>query len=35
MSSVEFIQKRIAGAEAKLEKLTKKLARTRKVEAQN
>lgn len=35
MASIEFIQKRIAGAEAKLDKLNKKLARIRKVEAQN
>lgn len=35
MASIDFIQKRIAGAEAKLDKLNKKLARIRKVEAQN
>lgn len=35
MASIEFIQKRITGAEAKLEKLNKKLERIRKVEAQN
>ena len=35
MASIEFIQKRITGAEAKLDKLNKKLARIRKVEAQN
>lgn len=35
MASIEFIQKRIAGAESKLDKLNKKLARIRKVEAQN
>lgn len=33
MASIEFYQKRIAGAEAKLEKLNKKLARIRKAEA--
>lgn len=35
MASIEFIQKRIAGKEKELDKLTKKLARIRKVEAQN
>lgn len=35
MASVEFIQKRIEGKEKELEKLNKKLARIRKVEAQN
>ena len=35
MASIEFIQKRITGTEAKLDKLNKKLARIRKVEAQN
>ena len=35
MASIEFIQKRISGKEKELEKLTKKLARIRKVEAQN
>lgn len=35
MASVEFIQKRIAGKEKELEKLNKKLARIRMVEAQN
>ena len=35
MASIEFIQKRIAGKEKELEKLNKKLARIRKVEAQN
>lgn len=35
MASIEFIQKRIAGKEKELEKLTKKLERIRKVEAQN
>ena len=34
MATVEFIQKRIAGKERELEKLTKKLERIRKVEAQ-
>lgn len=35
MASIEFIQKRITATEAKLDKLNKKLARIRKVEAQN
>lgn len=35
MASVEFITKRIEGKQKELEKLTKKLARIRKVEAQN
>ena len=35
MASIEFIQKRITGKEKELEKLTKKLERIRKVEAQN
>lgn len=35
MASVEFIQKRIDGKEKELDKLNKKLARIRKVEAQN
>jgi hypothetical protein len=35
MASIEFIQKRIEGAEKKLDKLNKKLERIRKVEAQN
>lgn len=35
MASIEFIQKRIAGAKAKLEKLEKKLVRIRKAEAGN
>ena len=35
MASIEFIEKRITGAETKLDKLNKKLARIRKVEAQN
>lgn len=35
MASIEFIQKRIAGKEKELDKLNKKLARIRKVEAQN
>ena len=35
MAKIETIMKRIAGAEAKLEKLNKKLERIRKVEAQN
>lgn len=35
MASIEFITKRIEGAEKKLDKLNKKLARIRKVEAQN
>lgn len=35
MASVDFIQKRIAGKEKELDKLTKKLERIRKVEAQN
>lgn len=35
MASVAFIQKRIAGKEKELDKLNKKLARIRKVEAQN
>lgn len=35
MASIEFIEKRIAGKEKELEKLTKKLERIRKVEAQN
>ena len=34
MASVEFIKKRIAGKEKELDKLTKKLERIRKVEAQ-
>ena len=35
MASIEYIQKRIAGKEKELDKLNKKLARIRKVEAQN
>ncbi len=35
MSSIEFIQKRITGAEQKLEKLTKKLARIQKAQSTN
>lgn len=35
MASIEFIKKRIAGAEAQIVKLNKKLDRIRKVEAQN
>ena len=35
MASIAFIQKRIAGKEKELDKLNKKLARIRKVEAQN
>ena len=35
MASIEFIQKRITGKEKELDKLNKKLARIRKVEAQN
>lgn len=35
MASIEFIEKRIAGKEKEIEKLTKKLERIRKVEAQN
>ena len=35
MATTEFIEKRIAGKEKELDKLTKKLARIRKVEAQN
>ena len=35
MATTEFIEKRIAGKENELDKLTKKLARIRKVEAQN
>lgn len=35
MASIEYIQKRIAGKEKELEKLTKKLARIRKAEAHN
>ena len=35
MASIEFIQNRIAGKEKEIEKLTKKLERIRKVEAQN
>ena len=35
MATIEFIQKRIASKEKELEKLTKKLERIRKVEAQN